>query len=234
MPSTSGAREESPPLQVFRHRSNPSPSPAPETCQAQVNPSFSRIDGAFDLDQAKTLRSRPGATRPGGKQGIDDPPSPPAFRPDTKAAASDIKSPAAAFFCLADGCTATAFKTQAHLNSHSAVHSPTYTWHCSVPGCSESFKRKSDMNRHVRSHDSPRYRCPYCIEIDHPYARPDNLLRFVYLNVLLERRVPDADSTRRHVQSKHPNVRKDDTVLLQVLSPRRKNGRQKRTGADNP
>ncbi|KAK4072815.1 transcriptional regulator family: C2H2 zinc finger [Purpureocillium lilacinum] len=198
MPSTSGAREESPPLQVFRARFNPSPSPPPGTCQAQ----------------AKTLRSRPDATRPGDKPGTDDPASLPAFRPNTKATASDIKSPAGAFICLADGCTAMTFKTQAHLNSHSAVHSPTYTWHCSVPGCSESFKRKSDMDRHGRSHDSPRYRCPYCIEIDHPYARLDNLLR--------------------HVQNKHPNIRKDDTVLLQVLSPRRKKGRQKRTGAGNP
>lgn len=88
------------------------------------------------------------------------------------------------FQCGYQGCTAQPFQTQYLLNSHANVHSSNRPHYCPVKGCPRSeggkgFKRKNEMIRHGLVHESPGYVCPYCVDREHKYPRPDNLQRFV-------------------------------------------------------
>jgi hypothetical protein len=88
------------------------------------------------------------------------------------------------FMCTYPGCTSQAFQTQYLLNSHANVHSSNRPHYCPVHGCPRSeggkgFKRKNEMIRHGLVHESPGYVCPYCLDREHKYPRPDNLQRFV-------------------------------------------------------
>lgn len=86
------------------------------------------------------------------------------------------------FQCAYQGCTAQPFQTQYLLNSHANVHSSNRPHYCPVKGCPRSdggkgFKRKNEMIRHGLVHESPGYVCPYCVDREHKYPRPDNLQR---------------------------------------------------------
>lgn len=88
------------------------------------------------------------------------------------------------FQCTYAGCTAQPFQTQYLLNSHANVHSSNRPHYCPVKGCPRSeggkgFKRKNEMIRHGLVHESPGYVCPYCVDREHRYPRPDNLQRSV-------------------------------------------------------
>jgi hypothetical protein len=101
------------------------------------------------------------------------------------------------FQCRYPGCSAQPFQTQYLLNSHANVHSQNRPHYCPVKGCQRSeggkgFKRKNEMIRHGLVHESPGYVCPYCLDREHKYPRPDNLQRcvisrnvmFIYSNLL--------------------------------------------------
>jgi hypothetical protein len=88
------------------------------------------------------------------------------------------------FQCTYPGCTAQPFQTQYLLNSHANVHSSNRPHYCPVKGCprgegGKGFKRKNEMIRHGLVHESPGYVCPYCVDREHKYPRPDNLQRQV-------------------------------------------------------
>jgi hypothetical protein len=88
------------------------------------------------------------------------------------------------FKCTHPGCTAPLFQTQSLFNSHANVHSAHRPYYCPVKGCprgkgGKGFKRKNEMIRHGLVHESPGYVCPYCIDQEHKYPRPDNLQRSV-------------------------------------------------------
>ncbi|RAO69423.1 uncharacterized protein BHQ10_005435 [Talaromyces amestolkiae] len=109
--------------------------------------------------------------------------------------------------CPYPGCTAGAFQTQYLLNSHANVHSQDRPHFCPVAGCprgigGKGFKRKNEMIRHGLVHDSPGYVCPFCIDQQHKYPRPDNL--------------------QRHVRVHHVDKDKDDPLLRDVLAQRPK------------
>lgn len=85
--------------------------------------------------------------------------------------------------CRYPGCSAQPFQTQYLLDSHADSHlnRPHY---CPVRGCprgegGRGFKRKNEMIRHGLIHESPGYVCPYCIDRERKYPRPDNLQRLV-------------------------------------------------------
>jgi hypothetical protein len=93
------------------------------------------------------------------------------------------------FVCTYPGCTAQAFQTQYLLNSHANVHSSNRPHYCPVKGCprgegGKGFKRKNEMIRHGLVHESPGYVCPYCVDREHKYPRPDNLQRSVFDSIL--------------------------------------------------
>ncbi|SPO02707.1 uncharacterized protein DNG_05382 [Cephalotrichum gorgonifer] len=121
------------------------------------------------------------------------------------------------FKCSFEGCQARPFQTQYLLNSHANVHSAERPHYCSVMGCPRSkagkgFKRKNEMIRHGFVHKSPGYACPFCPDREHKYPRPDNL--------------------QRHVRSRHVEVDKNDSRLLEVLAQRPdgpSRGRRRRT-----
>jgi hypothetical protein len=86
------------------------------------------------------------------------------------------------FQCTYPGCNAQPFQTQYLLNSHANVHSSNRPHYCPVKGCprgegGKGFKRKNEMIRHGLVHESPGYVCPYCVDREHKYPRPDNLQR---------------------------------------------------------
>jgi hypothetical protein len=86
------------------------------------------------------------------------------------------------YLCEVPGCSAPPFATQYLLNSHANVHGTTRPHFCPIPGCARSeggkgFKRKNEMIRHGRMHESPGYICPFCPDRDHRYPRPDHLQR---------------------------------------------------------
>jgi hypothetical protein len=88
------------------------------------------------------------------------------------------------FQCTYPGCSAQPFQTQYLLNSHANVHSSNRPHYCPVKGCprgegGKGFKRKNEMIRHGLVHESPGYVCPYCVDREHKYPRPDNLQRRV-------------------------------------------------------
>ncbi|KAK2612950.1 hypothetical protein QQS21_001061 [Conoideocrella luteorostrata] len=113
--------------------------------------------------------------------------------------------PAGLYSCTYKGCTAPPFQTQYLLNSHANVHSSARPHYCPVDGCPRSeggkgFKRKNEMIRHGLVHDSPGYVCPFCLDKEHKYPRPDNL--------------------QRHVKVHHVDKDKDDPMLREVLAQR--------------
>ncbi|OBT62383.1 hypothetical protein VE03_08423 [Pseudogymnoascus sp. 23342-1-I1] len=122
------------------------------------------------------------------------------------------------FQCNYSGCTAQPFQTQYLLNSHANVHSQNRPHYCPVKGCQRSeggkgFKRKNEMIRHGLVHESPGYVCPYCMDREHKYPRPDNL--------------------QRHVRVHHVDKDKDDPLLREVLAQRPEGpsrGRRRRGG----
>ncbi|KFY51713.1 hypothetical protein V497_08924 [Pseudogymnoascus sp. VKM F-4516 (FW-969)] len=122
------------------------------------------------------------------------------------------------FQCTYPGCTAQPFQTQYLLNSHANVHSQNRPHYCPVKGCQRSeggkgFKRKNEMIRHGLVHESPGYVCPYCMDREHKYPRPDNL--------------------QRHVRVHHVDKDKDDPLLREVLAQRPEGpsrGRRRRGG----
>jgi hypothetical protein len=88
------------------------------------------------------------------------------------------------FQCTYPGCSAQPFQTQYLLNSHTDVHLSNRPHFCPVKGCprgegGKGFKRKNEMIRHGLVHECPGYVCPYCVDRDHKYPRPDNLQRSV-------------------------------------------------------
>jgi hypothetical protein len=119
--------------------------------------------------------------------------------PVTREAAELIRFPQFGYFqCLVPGCNAAPFQTQVSssemqvcsdsnmvkylLNSHTIVHSSNRPHFCSVHGCPRSqggrgFKRKSELVRHQRVHDSRAYICPFCPDGEEKYLMPDNLQR---------------------------------------------------------
>jgi hypothetical protein len=137
------------------------------------------------------------------------------------------------YTCTVPGCNAAAFQTQYLLNSHMNVHSSARPHYCPVKGCPRSeggkgFKRKNEMIRHGLVHDSPGYVCPYCPDREHKYPRPDNLQRYVTLQVqvgilLYLRRTLSFNidyGIHRHVRVHHPDKDKDDPQLRDVLAQR--------------
>ncbi|OBT78320.1 hypothetical protein VF21_02228 [Pseudogymnoascus sp. 05NY08] len=122
------------------------------------------------------------------------------------------------FQCHYPNCTAQPFQTQYLLNSHANVHSQNRPHYCPVKGCQRSeggkgFKRKNEMIRHGLVHESPGYVCPYCMDREHKYPRPDNL--------------------QRHVRVHHVDKDKDDPLLREVLAQRPEGpsrGRRRRGG----
>lgn len=96
---------------------------------------------------------------------------------------SFYRIPQGMYRCQVHGCTAPPFQTQYLLNSHANVHSSDRPFYCPEPGCPRSkdgkgFKRKNEMIRHGLVHRSPGYACPFCVDREHKYPRPDNLLRY--------------------------------------------------------
>lgn len=86
------------------------------------------------------------------------------------------------YVCRVPGCRAPPFQTQYLLSSHANVHSQARPHYCPVKGCPRAeggrgFKRKNEMNRHGLVHESPGYVCPFCLDREHKYPRPDNLQR---------------------------------------------------------
>lgn len=122
------------------------------------------------------------------------------------------------FQCTYPGCNAQPFQTQYLLNSHANVHSSNRPHYCPVKGCprgegGKGFKRKNEMIRHGLVHESPGYVCPYCVDREHKYPRPDNL--------------------QRHVRVHHVDKDKDDPQLREVLAQRPEGpsrGRRRRGG----
>ncbi|KAK2687652.1 hypothetical protein QWA68_014221 [Fusarium oxysporum] len=107
--------------------------------------------------------------------------------------------------CTVNGCTAAPFRTKYLLNSHMNVHSSVRPHYCPVKGCPRSeggkgFKRKNEMIRHGLVHDSPGYVCPFCLNKEYKYPRPDNL--------------------QRHVRVHHIDKDKDDPQIRDVLAHR--------------
>jgi len=89
------------------------------------------------------------------------------------------------YVCKFHGCTAAPFATQFLLNAHANVHSSARPHYCPITTCPRSeggkgFKRKNQMIRHSLVHDSPGYVCPFCLDREHKYPRPDNLQRYVH------------------------------------------------------
>ncbi|KEY64852.1 hypothetical protein S7711_03852 [Stachybotrys chartarum IBT 7711] len=87
-----------------------------------------------------------------------------------------------AYVCTVPGCNASPFPTQYLLNSHIVVHSSNGNHYCPVDGCTHSqggsgkgFKRKSSIDRHLLTHNPPKYICPFCK--DSKFIRADNLQR---------------------------------------------------------
>lgn len=92
------------------------------------------------------------------------------------------------YICKYEGCKAPPFQTQYLLNSHANVHSQSRPHYCPMQGCPRSeggkgFKRKNEMIRHGLVHDSPGYVCPFCPDREHRYPRPDNLQRYLQLEL---------------------------------------------------
>ncbi|CAL5872880.1 uncharacterized protein PFLUO_LOCUS7149 [Penicillium psychrofluorescens] len=92
-------------------------------------------------------------------------------------------APPGNYKCHHLGCTAPPFQTQYLLNSHANVHSQDRPHFCPVENCpraigGKGFKRKNEMMRHGLVHNSPGYVCPFCLDQQHKYPRPDNLQRY--------------------------------------------------------
>ncbi|KAH7356440.1 hypothetical protein BKA65DRAFT_579331, partial [Rhexocercosporidium sp. MPI-PUGE-AT-0058] len=107
------------------------------------------------------------------------------------------------FQCSYPGCTTRPFLTKFLLNSHANVHSSNRPYYCSVKGCprgksEKGFKRNNKKIRHGLIHSSPGYVCPFYLDREHKYPRPDNL--------------------QRHVRAQHANKGSDDPQLRRVLS----------------
>lgn len=142
--------------------------------------------------------------------------------------------PPGGFVCRYPNCNAQPFQTQYLLNSHANVHSQNRPHYCPVAGCpraegGKGFKRKNEMIRHGLVHESPGYVCPYCVDREHKYPRPDNLQRSVNLKVRqdFELTIP------RHVRVHHVDKDKDDPLLREVLAQRPEGpsrGRRRRGG----
>ena len=110
----------------------------------------------------------------------DPPPSSNPQEPD--GSAPNGSSTSNNYKCTYANCSAAPFHTQYLLNSHLNVHSSDRPHYCPVKNCSrgvggKGFKRKNEMIRHGLVHNSPGYVCPYCIDQQHKYPRPDNLQR---------------------------------------------------------
>lgn len=138
------------------------------------------------------------------------------------------------YICKYEGCKAPPFQTQYLLNSHANVHSQSRPHYCPVKGCPRSeggrgFKRKNEMIRHGLVHDSPGYVCPFCPDREHKYPRPDNLQRYVRIDISNMHRL----ILYRHVRVHHMDKDKDDPALRDVLSQRPdgpSRGRRRRGG----
>lgn len=219
MACASGTREGTPPLEAFRPRIEPSPSPGPDSVFSR---SPSRIAEATAIDQANPLHSPANAIRSNG--------APLPTTPTLDSAASGTESLGLAFICSFHGCTGRAFETQALLDSHAVVRSSTRPFHCTAKDCPRSFKRKNDLVKHAWVHNSLGYSCPFCTDPKREYYRPDNLQRLVTCTFYAPH-VSASDSTGRHLRSHHADKGKDDTTLLQVLL--RQRGRSQK-GVGNP
>jgi hypothetical protein len=142
------------------------------------------------------------------------------------------------FQCTYPGCSAQPFQTHYLLNSHANVHSSNRPHYCPVEGCprgegGKGFKRKNEMIRHGLVHESPGYVCPYCVDREHRYPRPDNLQRSVLLLFSLLLRFYLLSHSTRHVRVHHVDKDKDDPQLREVLSQRPEGpsrGRRRRGG----
>jgi hypothetical protein len=93
-------------------------------------------------------------------------------------------SAAPAFKCTHPGCTAAPFQTQYLLDSHANVHLTACEHYCPLKGCprgigGKGFKTKNEMIRHGLVYDSQGYLCPYCLDNQHVYSRPDNLETYI-------------------------------------------------------
>ncbi|ERF73150.1 hypothetical protein EPUS_02991 [Endocarpon pusillum Z07020] len=125
--------------------------------------------------------------------------------PETVSTPEAFSDPSAAstFKCTHPGCTAFPFQTQYLLDAHVNVHSQPAPHYCPVKGCpraagGKGFKRKNDMIRHGRVHESRGYTCPFCADQQHRYPRADNLMR--------------------HFRIHHPDKDRDDAQLQLVRS----------------
>jgi hypothetical protein len=81
--------------------------------------------------------------------------------------------------CLYSGCVASPFPTQ-HLNTYTNEHTARRLHYCPAKGCPRSagrkgFKRRNEMTRHRITHKLPEYICPFCLDREHKYPRPENL-----------------------------------------------------------
>lgn len=131
--------------------------------------------------------------------------------------------PPGGFVCTYQNCNALPFQTQYLLNSHANVHSQNRPHYCPVTGCpraegGKGFKRKNEMIRHGLVHESPGYVCPYCVDREHKYPRPDNLQRSV--DILAWRDLRIQLTPVRHVRVHHVDKDKDDPLLRDVLAQR--------------
>lgn len=132
---------------------------------------------------------------------------------DSSLPAANGTLPSTLFKCTHPKCNAPPFQTQYLLNSHANVHSSSRPHFCPVKICPRSmggmgFKRKNEMIRHGLVHDSPGYVCPFCVDQQHRYPRPDNL--------------------QRHVRVHHPDKKRDDPQLQSVLASRSGEGGRNR------
>ncbi|OBT88334.1 hypothetical protein VE02_03387 [Pseudogymnoascus sp. 03VT05] len=201
------------PRETFRPISSPTLPAVPFYFrrQSQVSDSAPYTSGERDFTGAAGVADTPtdhaGAAANGIPAGID------------RMSIDGITNPlVGGFQCHYPNCTAQPFLTQYLLNSHANVHSQNRPHYCPVKGCQRSeggkgFKRKNEMIRHGLVHESPGYVCPYCMDREHKYPRPDNL--------------------QRHVRVHHVDKDKDDPLLREVLAQRPEGpsrGRRRRGG----
>ena len=67
-----------------------------------------------------------------------------------------------------------AFKQQAHLDTHLRIHTGVRPFKCSMPNCERTFTQLANLQYHIRNHDSQlkraaasmreRVRCPICFK----------------------------------------------------------------------
>ncbi|KAJ5601141.1 hypothetical protein N7510_010675 [Penicillium lagena] len=161
---------------------NPSPASMPTFWRTYPSQTELHPSGASPYDPSPITAKSPAAGYP---TPTEQPGAGPGDRTSFDSTLSpNGNAPPGNYKCHHPGCTAPPFQTQYLLNSHANVHSQDRPHFCPVENCpraigGKGFKRKNEMMRHGLVHNSPGYVCPFCLDQQHKYPRPDNLQRYV-------------------------------------------------------